>query len=327
MTADPIERKRKAEGDNAEAPMRRQRKVEREERKRRREGGAEDEERLDGRLMAVTNDEEVTAEWEEEEEEWKGGLDPLQVEKGRLEETEYMIKKLDMFEFGSYEEALRRSGGKEPTTTKWVDTEKVDDDGEKFVRCRLVGRDFKPNHEGPRDDLFAAMPPLEAKKVLFAMVAGERGRRRRRGLKEIKLMFVDVKKAHLNAECDEEEWVELPMEFWKWGRYARLRRWLYGMRRAAVGWEDHYAEKLESIGFRRGIGAPTVFVNEVTGVRVVVHGDDFTFAGVKDELIKVKNAMAEWYEIKMRGILGSEPNETKEIKILGRTVKWTSEGI
>ena len=30
-------------------------------------------------------------------------------------------------------------------------------------------------------------------------------------------MFVDVKKAHLNAKCDEEEWVELPdgvQNFW-----------------------------------------------------------------------------------------------------------------
>ena len=30
------------------------------------------------------------------------------------------------------------------------------------MRCRLVTRDFKPRIEDPRD-LFAAMPPLEAK--------------------------------------------------------------------------------------------------------------------------------------------------------------------
>ena len=36
---------------------------------------------------------------------------------GRKEELEFMIKKLDMFEFGTYEEALSR-GGKQPTTTK-----------------------------------------------------------------------------------------------------------------------------------------------------------------------------------------------------------------
>ena len=47
------------------------------------------------------------------------------------------------------------NSGKMPTATKWVDRVK-DDDGRTFVRCRFVARDFKPKHELPRDDLFAA---------------------------------------------------------------------------------------------------------------------------------------------------------------------------
>ena len=39
-----------------------------------------------------------------------------------------------------------------------------------------------------------------------------RGVRRSKGLEEVKLMFIDVRKAHLNAKCEEEEWVELPEE-------------------------------------------------------------------------------------------------------------------
>ena len=67
--------------------------------------------------------------------------------------------------------------------------------------------------------------------------------------------------------------------FWEYGRYARLRRWLYGMRRAAAGWEEEYAGKLEGEGFRKVKGAPTVFFNAKTAVRLVVHGDDFTYSG------------------------------------------------
>ena len=52
---------------------------------------------------------------------------------------------------------------------------KKDGDGHEFVRCSLVGWGFKPKREGPREDMFAAMPPLEAKNVLFAMVAGQMG--------------------------------------------------------------------------------------------------------------------------------------------------------
>ena len=74
----------------------------------------------------------------------------------------YMVKTLEMFEFGSWEDATS-SAGKMPTTTKWVDRGKKDDNGKTFLRCRLLARDFKPKRDGPRDDLFAAMPPLEAK--------------------------------------------------------------------------------------------------------------------------------------------------------------------
>ena len=57
-------------------------------------------------------------------------------------------------------------------------------------------------------------------------------------------MFIDVKKAHLYATCDEEEWVELLAEFKKFGKYAKLKRWLHGMRKAVSVWEDDYARRL-----------------------------------------------------------------------------------
>ena len=128
----------------------------------------------------------------------------------------------------------------------------------------------------------------QAKKIMFRMTSGVRGIRRRSGKEEVKLMFIDVRKAHLNAKCDEEEWVELPEEMWGWGRYARLRRWLYGMRKAAAGWEEDYSQKFAEAGFTRGRGAPTVFKNDKTQVKVVVHGDDFTMSGVKKELEEMR---------------------------------------
>ena len=91
-------------------------------------------------------------------------LDPEQVRQGREEKVNYMVKTLGMFEFGSWQEATLKAG-KAPTT-KWIDRVTMGDDGREFVRCRLVARDFKPRREGPRDDFFAAMPPLGAKKAL-----------------------------------------------------------------------------------------------------------------------------------------------------------------
>ena len=62
--------------------------------------------------------------------------------------------------------------------------------------------------------------------MLFIMtVAG--GAFEQRGSKdEQKLMFIDVRKAHLNGVVDDQEWVfvELPPEFHVYGRFARIRR-------------------------------------------------------------------------------------------------------
>ena len=52
--------------------------------------------------------------------------------------------------------------GRGPTAVRWVHVAK-----EGGVRSRLVARDFKPNGERDREDLFAAMPPLEATQILF----------------------------------------------------------------------------------------------------------------------------------------------------------------
>ena len=76
--------------------------------------------------------------------------------------------------------------------------------------------------------------------MLFLMtVAGGCFREARNKKDEQKLMFIDVRKAHLNGVVDDQEWVfvELPPEFHAYGRFARIRRWQYGMRKAAISWK------------------------------------------------------------------------------------------
>ena len=58
-----------------------------------------------------------------------------------------------------------------------------------------------------------------------------------------------------------------------------------------------------------------------------MHGDDFTFAGTESELKKIQAKMCEWYDVKVRGILGSGKRDVHEIEILGRKLTWTEEGL
>ena len=69
------------------------------------------------------------------------------------------------------------------------------DDSDPDYRSRWVGREFK-GKDNDRDDLFAATPPLEAKKALIAKAACQKGVDPRK-LK--KLGFIDIRKAYFHT--------------------------------------------------------------------------------------------------------------------------------
>ena len=193
-----------------------------------------------------------------------------------------------------------------------------------MVRSRWVARDFKTHGEGDRPDLFAGMPPLELKKLLFRMATMQKPRAN--GSK-MRIMLVDVKKAHLNGVCDKDDiYVELPEEAKAPGKCGKLTRWLYGMRQAARGWEDEYSAKFTSVGLMKGKASPSAFWCEATGLRCVVHGDDFTFLGYDEDLRRIRADMERWYKIKVRGVLGADDDGLKEVTLLSRKIRWRGGG-
>ena len=112
--------------------------------------------------------------------------------------------------------------------------------------------------------------------------------------------------------------MDLPDEDNTLGYCGKLVKALYGIRDAAQNWETHYRQQLESFGFKNGLSSPCLFYHPQKQVRLVVHGDDFTFLGGEEELEWCKKIMKQSYEIKVRGILGPGPNDCKTIRILNR---------
>ena len=102
---------------------------------------------------------------------------------------------------------------------------------------------------------------------------------------------------------------------------------MYGTRDAASNWEDCYMEFASDIGFASGEASPCVFKHRSRRLWLTVHGDDFTFCGVEEELMWIKGKSESWFEIKVKGILDVGPEDDKEIVILGRIVKWGEDGI
>ena len=242
------------------------------------------------------------------------------VRAARREEIQYM--KGTKFKVVKKSEALEVTG-RHPISTKWVDTDKNHGIGDPAVRCRWVARDFKPQGEKDREDLFCATPPLE----LLRFALSRQATRRKDGL-EKKTLFLDVKKAHLVAKCDEDVHVVLPAEAEvEEDECGTLIYWLYGCRRAGQAWEDHYAKVLMDEGFRRAASSPVVFHHKERDVLVVVHGDDFVINGVDGELDKMLVLFRENFEIKDRGRLGGGRADVQEIDILGRIVRRHDWGV
>ena len=313
-------RKRGAEDDDIEEERIREETPEEERgHKRKAEGGELEQERDREQAAASSEDmaiELVTGDAGEAWDDVKGGrLDRREVEKARAEEVGYM-KKLGLWEVVPRE----RAQGSRPVSVKWVDTNKGSE-AEPLVRSRLVARDFRVADKD-REDLFAATPPWELKKLLMSQAANRGGGKLR------KILLIDVKKAHLNPECKEDVYVELPEEAGEGpDKVGKLRRWLYGFRPAAAAWENHYAEKLQSVGFRRGLATPVSFYHKEKDLSLVVHGDDFTFVGEDSSLNWIARLMMSWYEVKVRARLGSGAKDDKVATLLGRVIRWNDWGI
>ena len=113
-------------------------------------------------------------------------LDAGKVTAARMEEAQYMGQ-LSMFEPATWEECIAKTG-KPPITTKWIDVNKGTTE-EPIIRSRLVALDFRLKGKAARFDLFAAMRPLEAKRMLFLMAVRWN---RERPKKKYKLLFIDV---------------------------------------------------------------------------------------------------------------------------------------
>ena len=243
-----------------------------------------------------------------------GYLEPNLVRAARQEEVDFMQAR-GIWEESSEEECWRLTG-KGPISVRWVDTNKGTIE-EPAIRSRMVARDFK-GKDKDREDLFAATPAWELKRVLMARTAtrGKRGAR--------KLLLIDAKKAHLNPKCEKDVFIQLADE--AGGGVGKLRFWLYGFRPAAAAWEEHYARKFVEHGFRRGVANPVCFHHVKRDISVVVHGDDFTISAAEDDLNWIEQEINGWFEVKVRARLGPDPQDDKWAILLGRIVTVNEKG-
>ena len=214
--------------------------------------------------------------------------------------------------------------GKEPIGVRWVDINKGDRDNPEY-RSRLVAQEIKTDK---REDLFAATPPLEAKKMLLSWAVTE-GIGYKRGMEKMgmKLDFIDVRRAYFHARARRRVFVKLPEEDQEEGKCGMLLRAMYGTRDAAQNWEHEYIEFLGKEGFSKSLATPCMFYHRVRDIRLVVHGDDFTVLGNEVELDWFRERISSRFEVKFRARLGPQDKDEKSVRLLNRVIEWTDNGI
>ena len=69
------------------------------------------------------------------------------------------------------------------------------------------------------------------------------------------------------------------------------------------------------------------FYHEYRDIQFVIHGDDFTYLGCDEDLDWLQTEIVKEFEIKIRGRLGPEKHDAKNMRILNRCVEWREDGI
>ena len=145
--------------------------------------------------------------------------------------------------------------------------------------------------------------------------------RTRRGA-PLKRSFIDVRKAYFHGVPSRNLYVGLPAGMGQ-GKdvVAKLERCICGCRDSGAIWETVYGDALIAMGFKQGVAWPRCFYHAACDVSMVVHGNDFTALGTAAGLDMYEAAMAAALEVKLKGRLGTEPEDLKEMRVLNRVIR------
>ena len=101
--------------------------------------------------------------------EMSGTLLNMKLVKSAREEEMVEVRKHSVYMKVPISQCLEETGA-HPIGTRWIDVNKGDDKNVEY-RSRLVAQELK--RFSWADDLFAATPPLEVKKLIFSMAVTE----------------------------------------------------------------------------------------------------------------------------------------------------------
>ena len=208
-------------------------------------------------------------------------------------------------DFGVYEEV---QSSDVPSGTRIIGSKIVLREKHGKVKSRLCAQDFA--HHQKRDDLFSPTPSVTALRLLLSL-ASNRGHRLRIG---------DFSTAFLHAPMDIETFVRPPQVYAKQGVLWRLRRALYGMRRAPKLFFNLLHEILSELGMQNLRSEPTFYFKG--SLLLLVHVDDPLVAGTDEDIEWIFRELGQ----RMKFNPGPHFEIVKPVKYLGKLYTMTEHG-
>ncbi|CEL60572.1 Retrovirus-related Pol polyprotein from transposon TNT 1-94 OS=Nicotiana tabacum PE=2 SV=1 [Rhizoctonia solani AG-1 IB] len=170
---------------------------------------------------------------------------------------------------------------------RWVYRIKFDADGNiQTYKARYVAKGFAQRYGIDFNETYAPVVSMDSIHIILAIAAAL----------DLELHQLDVKSAFLNAELDEDVYMEQPEGFVEPGRedwVCKVERGLYGLRQSPLMWYRRLTKAFKSISLIRTKADPCVFM--------VQEGEDFAFVVVHvDDSLVAANTVRFVDEIKRR---------------------------
>ena len=229
---------------------------------------------------------------------------------GRAQELQQMK------DFEVYEEIDANSWKGKVINATWVEVPKPGRTPP--VRCRLVAKQFR-FFDGWRDDVLAGTPDLVVYRVLLARAAAN---------PDMGILIADVTAAFLQAPLDETEVlvVKPPEDANTPNTLWRLKKAMYGTRKASKHWDTKKAEVMKTLGFTRLKGDSSVYFHESLDILTEIHGDDWLAVGPPKNLRILGNGLKQHLTVTLKDIIAVGPGFAKQGVFLKRELRLTDNG-
>jgi len=189
--------------------------------------------------------------------------------------------------------------GKNIISAKWVFSYKRNDVGIIIrFKARLVARGFTQIYGIDYIETFSPTLKQDSLRVIIAISI----------YYGFEIYQIDIKAAYLNADLEEELYMEIPEGSEDYGKgYWKLNKAIYGLKQAGRMWNNKLDSVLTEIGFERLKSEPCVYILKDKNKNIIciiaIYVDDILISGKKSVIDRIKLEIKDKFNLSDLGMV------------------------